>query len=444
MSAVIFAGPSLRAADRAASAGLRFLPPARQGDLYAAACARPLVIGLIDGYFDGVPAVLHKEILWALSQGIAVFGAASMGALRAAEMHGPGMIGVGAIFRDYRDGVLTDDDEVALIHGPAELDHPALSLPMVDLRATLAHAVRQGVLDPQAAADLAAGQKAVFYKQRNWPDLLAQLATGQPELADWLVRNRVEQKRADALELVAAVEAHLAAPREAPSAPRFAATAAWTAAPWRDVHVEAGVGGLQAAVLDQLRLDPVAYRQCRMQALLRHLARGRSGAGVGAGDGQAAALTELRHRHRLWRQADLIAWAEAQDLDADGLGELLADHGAVEGLARGLDARLGRAMLDQLRWDGRYAGLRAQAVARLAMDAHVSPQPLLLLDGFFRGQGMAVPADLAEFATDLGFADLDRFLHLLAQDHARQNGRAAPPDLPDDMACTARGRSPTV
>ena len=444
MSAVIFAGPSLRAADRAASPGLRFLPPARQGDLYAAACARPLVIGFIDGYFDGVPAVLHKEILWALSQGIAVFGAASMGALRAAEMHGLGMVGVGAIFRDYRDGVLTDDDEVALIHGPAELDHPALSLPMVDLRATLAHAVRQGVLEPQAAADLAARQKAVFYKQRNWPDLLAQLATSQPELADWLAHNRVEQKRADALELVAAVKAHLAAPREAPPAPRFAATAAWTAAPWRHVHAEAGVGCSQAAVLDQLRLDPVAYRQCRMQALLRHLARGRPGAGAAAGDALAAALAELRHRHGLWRQADLIAWAEAQDLDADGLGELLADHGAVEGLARGLDARLGRAMLDQLRWDGRYAVLRAQAVARLAMGDHAAPQPLLLLDGFFRGQGMAVPADLAKFATDLGFADLDGFLHLLAHDHARQNGRAAQPDLPDDMACTARGRSPTV
>lgn len=444
MSAVIFAGPSLRAADRDAFPGLRFLPPARQGDLYAAACTRPLVIGLIDGYFDGVPAVLHKEILWAVSQGIAVFGAASMGALRAAEMQGLGMFGVGAIFRDYRDGVLTDDDEVALIHGPVELDHPALSLPMVDLRATLAHAVRQGVLDPQAADDLAAKQKAVFYRQRNWPDLLAQLAPERPELADWLARNRVEQKRADALELLAAVETHLAEPPDSPPAPHFAATAAWTAAPWRDVNAEASGGGLQAAVLDQLRLDPVAYRQCRKQALLSHLARGRSGAVVAASDAQAAALAELRRRHGLWRQADLIAWAEAQDLAADGLGHLLADHGAVEELARGLDARLGRAMLDQLRWDGRYVGLRALAAARLAGGAHVAPPPPLLLDWFFRRQGMSIPADLAEFASDLGFADLDRFLHLLAQDHARQNGRAAEPDLPNDMACTTGGRSPTV
>ena len=62
------------------------------------------MIGLIDGYFDGVPAVAHKEILWALDQGIRVLGAASMGALRAAELAPFGMEGVGAIWRDYADG----------------------------------------------------------------------------------------------------------------------------------------------------------------------------------------------------------------------------------------------------------------------------------------------------------------------------------------------------
>lgn len=443
MSAVIFAGPSLRAADRAAHPDLRFLPPAGQGDLYAAASTRPMVIGLIDGGFDGVPAVLHKEILWALSQGIAVFGAASMGALRAAEMHGLGMVGVGAIFRDYRDGVLTDDDEVALIHGPAELGYPALSLPMVDLRATLALAVRQGVIGAQAAVELAAAQKAVFYKRRNWPELLAQLAADQPGLAEWLAANRVEQKRADALELLAVIEAHLAAPPDPLPAPRFAATAAWAAAPWRDAHAESG-GPLQAAVLDQLRLDPVAYRQCRMQALLRHLARGRSGGVAATAAAQAAALDELRQRHRLWRQADLIAWAETQDLDADGLKHLLGDHGAVEALARSLDARLGRAMLDQFRWDGGYAGLRARAVARLACAADAAPPPPVLIDLFFRRHGLAVPSDLEGFARGLGLADLDRFVQLLAQDHMRLNGGSDAADLPNDMACAASGRSPTV
>ena len=44
---------------------------------------RPRAIGIIDGYFQQVPSVWHKEILWAMAQGVHVFGSASMGALRA-------------------------------------------------------------------------------------------------------------------------------------------------------------------------------------------------------------------------------------------------------------------------------------------------------------------------------------------------------------------------
>jgi len=42
------------------------------------------VIGVIDGYLRWA-TVWHKEILWAMAEGIHVFGAASIGALRAAD-----------------------------------------------------------------------------------------------------------------------------------------------------------------------------------------------------------------------------------------------------------------------------------------------------------------------------------------------------------------------
>ncbi len=54
---------------------------------------------LIDGYFHQVPSVQHKEILYALHQGLAVFGCSSMGALRAAELADFGMVGIGRVFR---------------------------------------------------------------------------------------------------------------------------------------------------------------------------------------------------------------------------------------------------------------------------------------------------------------------------------------------------------
>ena len=100
MSVYVFTGP-YAAADEAARACSTpsYLPPVSQGDVYRVALERPRAIGIIDGYFERVPAVWHKEILWAMTQGIHVFGSASMGALRAAELEAFGMEGVGADLR---------------------------------------------------------------------------------------------------------------------------------------------------------------------------------------------------------------------------------------------------------------------------------------------------------------------------------------------------------
>src|SRR5947207_12902744 len=137
MTTIIFAGPSLPPRARPHIAGLEWRPPLRRGDLYLAALRRPALIGVVDGYFETVPTVWHKEILWAMSQGIHVYGAASIGALRAAELDTFGMRGVGAIYGAYRDGVLEDDDEVAVLHGPEELGYPQLPAGMVNTGCTL-------------------------------------------------------------------------------------------------------------------------------------------------------------------------------------------------------------------------------------------------------------------------------------------------------------------
>lgn len=76
---------------------------------------RPKRICLIDGEFRQALAVQHKEIVFALLQGVLCIGAASMGALRAAELHRYGMIGIGRIFAMYRDGE-EDDSLVAMTY----------------------------------------------------------------------------------------------------------------------------------------------------------------------------------------------------------------------------------------------------------------------------------------------------------------------------------------
>src|SRR4029077_13362678 len=92
MKAIIFAGPSLPPGARPVSeAGIEWRPPVRKGDVYRAALTHPAVIGIVDGYFEVVPTVWHKAILWTMAQGIHVFGGASIGALRAAELDAFGM-----------------------------------------------------------------------------------------------------------------------------------------------------------------------------------------------------------------------------------------------------------------------------------------------------------------------------------------------------------------
>jgi len=247
MSAVIFAGPSLPPLLRPSDPSLQWLPPVRQGELYRAALARPAVIGLVDGYFEVVPTVWHKEILWAMAQGIHIFGSASIGALRAAELAPFGMTGVGRIYEDFRDGMLEDDDEVAVLHGPEALGYPAITEAMVNIRATLAAALAAGVLASPLAETLTRIAKALFYKERSYKAMLdAAAADGLParpleDFAAWLPQGRVDQKRLDAEAMVAAIRAHLAA---APPPLRVTWELADTAA-WREARRRAEEHGVE-------------------------------------------------------------------------------------------------------------------------------------------------------------------------------------------------------
>lgn len=211
VNCVIFVGPSLHSDDRAILPQARWLPPAQRGDIYLGVKQGASIIGLIDGYFRTVPSVMHKEILWALAQGTAVYGAASMGALRAAELHAFGMTGVGRIYQDFRDGRLWRDDEVAVAHGPAELGFPALSEALVNIRRTLAHAVDAGRISKELADDLIRLAGRIFYADRTYA-AVARLhnATDPRELVtapalQWMIDHRIDQKRLDAVALLGAI-----------------------------------------------------------------------------------------------------------------------------------------------------------------------------------------------------------------------------------------------
>ena len=192
---IVFLGPSLDLATARSCLEATYLPPIKRGDL-AQVPPGTGIVGIIDGEFQQTPAVSPKEILPLLDRGVTVCGASSIGALRAAELHTEGMIGVGAIFEMYRDRIIDADDEVAVAYSPSTLR--PVSEPLVNIRFALCAAVAQGVIAEGEADKIINSLKDVYFPLRSY-QLLAHMC---PALAGFFQSERYDQKRDDALLLL--------------------------------------------------------------------------------------------------------------------------------------------------------------------------------------------------------------------------------------------------
>lgn len=205
----IFLGPTLSVEVAQTILPARYLPPIKCGDILRYLRLKPSVIGIIDGLFERTAAVWHKEIIWAMEQGVRVFGASSMGALRAAELYPLGMKGIGNIFEAYRDNIYTDDDEVAVLHSDRRSNFAALSEPIVNIRATIADAIQQQAITSQVGDLVIAAAKKRFYGDRLLMEAIdIALAEGAPH--DEIARLKqfvgnggyIDRKQFDAIELL--------------------------------------------------------------------------------------------------------------------------------------------------------------------------------------------------------------------------------------------------
>ncbi len=171
-SVAVFLGPSLPKHQACQILNARYYPPAGKGDIYRMMASGVEAIILIDGIFHSRPSVWHRELVNALEEGIPVYGAASMGALRAAELASLGAIGHGTVFNWYRDGIIDGDDEVAILHGSQESDFMPMSEPLVNIRYTLLAAVRDNWLAANLAHAAIDYAKQLYYPERSYQKLL--------------------------------------------------------------------------------------------------------------------------------------------------------------------------------------------------------------------------------------------------------------------------------
>jgi len=209
MKTCLFAGPTLYRVPTPPNVA-RYGPVA-MGSVFRAVEAGYSRIGIVDGHFGNIPAVWHKEILYALSEGVEVIGAASMGALRAAELCAFGMVGIGRIFRLFRSGRWTDDDEVAVIHAEEELSFCPVSDAMANIRFTLRRLRRIGQIDADTETDIVDRMKACHFSLRTRDELGRQSANalgehGAQRLLRAYEREYVDVKKRDALALLGYLE----------------------------------------------------------------------------------------------------------------------------------------------------------------------------------------------------------------------------------------------
>lgn len=430
---VVFAGPSAAAADlQPILPEAVYLPPAHRGDVFHAARRGADRIVLIDGYFDTVPAVWHKEIIDALSRDVVIYGASSIGALRAAELERFGMIGVGEVFAEVRAGLL-DDDDVAIAHDPEADGSVSRSVAMVNIRWTLRAAVAAGVLDADEGRALDHLAKSVYYPDRSYRRLVHDARRGAVVLQSsmdafeqWLPANAVDVKGADARRVVERVRHDTDADQRPPGRPVHL--------PTRFFHdfvgEESARDGLrvdQWSVLDELRADPQRFAEVRDEADRRRicieLARS---AGVRPDQRMIDdAAEELRRRLGLFEIEDLDAWIAAA-------GWSDADYAAFverEALRRWGENRVAQVesldLLDVLRVSGEFGPLaeraetRAEQVAAGAVDDRLADDDAAARRQAFRqklGEGFGVGLDDRALAAALGLANvvaLEGFLRVL-------------------------------
>ncbi|MEV6050412.1 TfuA-like protein [Streptomyces sp. NPDC052107] len=186
--------------------------PVRHGDLFPQGYSAGDVVVIVDGIYHHRLALRHKEILDALARGVTVVGAASIGALRAAELDQFGMIGVGQVYNWYRDGVFDGDDAVSVAHSETG-SLAGLNVPLVNLHTAVLVAQEAGILTQQAGRGLTERMEREYYPLRTQERILAVARErGERAFADWYTAclaadpASFDQKRADALEALALAE----------------------------------------------------------------------------------------------------------------------------------------------------------------------------------------------------------------------------------------------
>jgi TfuA protein len=204
---VIFLGPSLSREKAKKILDADYRLPAKKGDLLQLILKEVDIVGLVDGYFlqDYPPTPIEVYNL-VRKRSVKVFGSSSLGALRAVELGKYGMIGIGKIFRLFRDGILESDDEVAVTF----TDYTNYkSEALIDIRYNLFLAQKYKIIDNRTGRSILKVSKQTYFPYRTYEDILDKCKLKYPEINSqvesfrgYILNNKKSLKERDAVRLL--------------------------------------------------------------------------------------------------------------------------------------------------------------------------------------------------------------------------------------------------
>jgi hypothetical protein len=437
----IFLGPSMPVAEAIQILPEAiFLPPAQQSDLLATVNQHgATIVGIIDGTFHQNLSVWHNEVLYLLNRGVSVFGASSMGALRAAETDIFGMVGIGQIYRWYKDGVITGDDEVALLHGDEDSDYRAVSLPLVNIRASVAAAVANQKMTPETAAQLIEIARTIYYPDRRLGAILQscreavltqdQLDTVQRALTE----GYVDQKKADAREMLLAIRRCIdgvdALPASVPFT--FANSSVFETLYNLDQRTQTNNGEVTLqAVAEYFALNNTDFQHIKRAALDRSIVSIFAYI-IGIRPTQAeldAERVAFNVEHRITSPEDLALWLRQNVFSEGDLDDYLYQEANCRRLRKWMQSsssldRGAKAVVDQIRMRGVFPQWASAAAEQAAiLDTyrsrpeyrHIADEdPRRLAAAHTARTGIRIEGDAGIWAGESGFEDANSLLEAL-------------------------------
>lgn len=204
---IIFLGPSLNIEKAKRYLDADFRPPAKKGDLLKLIRSDVEVVGLIDGYFlQDYPPTPIEVFNLLRKKNIKIFGASSLGALRAVELSKFGMIGIGKIFNLFQKQIINSDDEVAVTF----TDYRNFkSEALIDIRFNLFLAKKKSIINHETQQSILKVAKNTYFPYRTYHDILEKCKRKFPNLIneinnfeEYINNNKRSLKEEDAILLL--------------------------------------------------------------------------------------------------------------------------------------------------------------------------------------------------------------------------------------------------